>query len=489
MGFLSDLGSIVTSPITGLTKGVSSLLGSLGGGGGGAQQTALSGIDARFDPYIYGPGGALEGAKALYNSGGASYYPGKTVAPFSANELAGQQALLSYAKNQLPGIINTSLAGAKDLLKGGLGTELSGTTGATLRQLMAGGGNKYLAAATSGNQYITAGTQPNEYMQAAAYGNPLLYSAASGNPMLEQAGSGSLSPFYQDVLTGSFNDAARFYGNTIDDINTLYQSGLSNAQDASLMSGNFGGSRGAVSEGIVGSAAATQAGRAQQALGENITQSTADVLNNQFSAAREAQLRAGLGLMETQLAGGLGLMDTQASLGLGLSDANISAGLGLMDANTRAGLGILDAQLGAANAGAGLYNTDIQGKIAAVSALPQIGTLGALPGQLMSGVGAQQRGMQQSLINAQIDRFNFNQARPTNNLNQYLSSLSALGGLGQVQYVNSPGAGAQLAAGLGGGLSGAGTGALLGSVIPGLGTGLGALAGGGVGALAGFLSG
>jgi len=184
--------------------------------------------------------------------------------------------------------------------------------------------------------------------------------------------------------------------------------------------------------------------------------------------------------MDTQLTGGLGLMDANMGVGNALSGNALNAGLGMMDAQSRAGLGILDAQLGAANAGASLYNTDIQGKISAMNALPGIGSLGLMGGEAIANVGAQRRADAQAKINADIDRFNFNQNREGNALNTYLNQIGAMGNLGQGSYQPLPGPGAALAGGIGGALSGAGTGFYVGS-------GPGAILGGALGGLGGFL--
>lgn len=489
MGFLSDLAQGkgllgLVNPAGFLATAGGRLTGDLVEGltGGGSKPTSefKPSLDPRFDPYLFGSGGALDVAQNLFAGGGPQYYPGKTVVGANPLQTEGQNQLLSFARTQIPAITNMGLGGARDLLKGGMGTQLQGSTSSTLQSLMSGQGNRFLDQATSGNDLLRQGTSINDYLKAAASGNSMLFDAASGNPMLMEAGSGNLSPHYQDVLTGTFNDASRFYNNTIDDITGAFNTGIGYADDAALLSGNFGGSRGGVARGIVGAEAAKQTGRAQQALSENMSQATADVLNNQFALARQAQLDAGLGLMSTQLAGGLGLMDANLGVGNTLANNQLAGGLGLMDAQTRAGLGILDAQLGAANAGASLYNTDIQGKIAAMSALPGIGSLGLMGGQAISDIGAQRRSLAQQQLNADIDRFNFGQNAPGNALNSYINRIGSLGALGQGSYQPLPGAGAALSGMIGGGLAGAGTGFKIGQEK-------GALIGGGLGALGGLL--
>ncbi len=400
MGFLKDLarGKGMLGFVNPVGAMNDKLLGGLGGGPqGGGTETAPA-MDPRYAEYVYGGGGhvgALKASENLYRQGGKDYYPGNTVAGFTGAEIEGQRALTSYASQGLPQLITAAQQGATDLMGGGAGP--SGPLSGTVQELMAGG----------------------------------------GNPMLTQAGSGQLSPYYQDVLSGAYNDMGRNYTNTIGDIFSDFETGVSAADDAALLSGNFGGSRGGVARGIVGKEAARAGGLAQQALSENMAQGTADVMNTQFSDARTAQLAAGLGL--------------------------------------------LDSRLNATRVGADLHNIDVQGRIAGVNAMPSIAEMGMLPGTIYGGVGAQQRDMNQTKINAAIDKFNFEQDSPYNNLEQYINNVRGFGPYTQ-QHVNfgeQEGPYSNLAGAIGGGLSGAATGFKLGGPK-------GALVGGGVGALGGY---
>lgn len=92
----------------------------------------------------------------------------------------------------------------------------------------------------------------------------------------------------------------------------------------------------------------------------------------------------------------------------------------------------------------------------------------------LRGVGSEVEGLSDRIIQDQTGRWDYEQNRPEQNLNNYQARVS--GNMGQTQsspLYRNRGAGA-----LGGAMSGAMTGAQLGSIVPGWGTGAGAIIGG-----------
>jgi hypothetical protein len=216
----------------------------------------------------------------------------------------------------------------------------------------------------------------------------------------------------QGVLEGQMNDMQRSYTNTTGNIMDAFNTALGSADDGALMSGQFGGSRGGVARGIMGQEAAKQVGLANQALSENMGQATSNVLNEQFSGARNAQLAAGTSM--------------------------------------------LNSQLNAAQMGGNLYNSMANNQLQAISMLPMMGEFGQMGGRLQAEVGGMQRALEQAQLDQQQDKWNFNQNRDWANMGNYANLIAQLGpymSMGQPQGGKSP-----LAAGMGGAAAGFGSG-------------------------------
>lgn len=351
--------------------------------------------------------GTLPNAEALFKQGGQQYYPGQTVTGFTGSEFEGQKALTSYASNGLRALNQQAGQGMEELLRGGTGSYLGSPTANTLTQMMGG----------------------------------------QGNSMIQNAGSGQLSPYYQSQLQGQYNDMGRDYQTRTNNVMDNFDTAMGVADDQALLSGNFGGSRGGVARGIVGKEAMKQLGLSNQALSENMAQGTADVMNQQFSQGRDAQLTAGLGL--------------------------------------------LDSQLNAAGTAADMYGMDRTGQLGALGQLGSVTDAGLLPGEVYGAVGQQQRDMLQANMNEQIDRFNFNQQQPYANLDWYANQVGSMGGYGGLGYRDTPATGSPWSGALGGAMAGAGTGAMIGMAggpaAPFTAT-AGAIGGGLIGGIGGYLA-
>lgn len=335
--------------------------------GGGPQSGP--GYDPGLGGHIlgqYGNTGLLGDARSQYQGGAPVYDPNYRIADFTGAELAGQKALTQYGSSTLPGMYGQGMASLEDLMRGG-GAGYNNAMGA-FGQLAGGQGNQYL----------------------------------------QQAGSGEMSPHMEGVMTGAMNDLSRNYTNTTNGIMDQFQTALGGADDSAMLAGQFGGSRGDVARGIVGKEATRQTGLANQALSENMAQTTSDVLNEQFSGARDAQLRAGQAVLQGQLGGAQGMAD--------------------------------------------LYGTDMRTRLGATGMLPMMGEFGTMGGRLLGEVGGAQRSLEQAQLDEGKNRWDFNQNAPWDNMNRYAQLIAQLGGY--MQMSNPQGGGSPLAGALGGAVSG-----------------------------------
>lgn len=73
----------------------------------------------------------------------------------------------------------------------------------------------------------------------------------------------------------------------------------------------------------------------------------------------------------------------------------------------------------------GLLNSSIAARSNAISQIPSIAGAQALPAELLSAVGAQERGFEQAGINEDIQRFNFGQNIPFQALREFANLITA----------------------------------------------------------------
>jgi len=110
----------------------------------------------------------------------------------------------------------------------------------------------------------------------------------------------------------------------------------------------------------------------------------------------------------------------------------------------------------------------------AIGQFPSIAQTGAIPGQLSSQFGDWGANFQNQALQDQINRYNYYQGAPDQNLSGYSGIVNGFGGLGG-QSSQTPAAGARAAGALGGAVAGAQLGS---QVYPGWGTAIGAVGGG-----------
>lgn len=121
----------------------------------------------------------------------------------------------------------------------------------------------------------------------------------------------------------------------------------------------------------------------------------------------------------------------------------------------------------AANLGSGATDAQLRG----AALFPSIAQTGAIPGQLASQFGDWGAGFQNQALQDQINRYNYYQGLPTQNLQNYAGLVNGYGSLGG-QQSQTPPSGAKAAGALGGAAAGAQVGSAFGpwgTVIGGVG--------------------
>lgn len=122
------------------------------------------------------------------------------------------------------------------------------------------------------------------------------------------------------------------------------------------------------------------------------------------------------------------------------------------------------------------YSQGQDNQIKGLAIAPQVMQTGVLPGQLLDSVGQQDRTFQQALIDAEMNKWNFQQNAPANNLATYQNLITGnYGGTATGTATTPLSKTNPLMGALGGAAQGAAVGSALGG--PGIGTGIGALIG------------
>lgn len=85
---------------------------------------------------------------------------------------------------------------------------------------------------------------------------------------------------------------------------------------------------------------------------------------------------------------------------------------------------------GSLDASSNIYDTALSNQIRSMAFLPQTAQMGTLPASLYGQAGDLQAGFNQAALQADMDRWNYNQNLPSEWFNNYLNQLSVLGGQG-----------------------------------------------------------
>jgi hypothetical protein len=176
---------------------------------------------------------------------------------------------------------------------------------------------------------------------------------------------------------------------------------LPNIRNEAIGAGGFGGTRQALAEGL-----------ATERTARNAQEVAAQIMNQAFQGAQGNALTAvGLGQQGEQ-----------------------------QDLNT---------QMELARLFGGLYGGSTQAGISAASQAPNLVAGLTAPGELLGGVGAQQRSYEQSLLDEAISRFSYNQNLPYQALAEYANQIRGpFGGVAETEVQGVPQSGAAQGLGL-----------------------------------------
>jgi len=132
---------------------------------------------------------------------------------------------------------------------------------------------------------------------------------------------------------------------------------------------------------------------------------------------------------------------------------------------------------GITEGGAGLYDQERQRQMQAQLFAPTMANQDYYDASMLANVGQQKETLSSNYITDAMNRYNFNQNLPWDNLNKYTAVVNGYGGLGGTNTVTQPmGSSNSAASGFGGAMSGA---ALGNQIYPGgWGAGIGAIGGG-----------
>lgn len=404
-----------------------------GGSGGGGNSTTVQKADPweGVQPYLID---AYYQASKLYQPGqGPQYYPGSTVAGNDPNIAWGQSDLIGA----LGGINNAgyNALNASNSMYGGANAALG--AGSNYYGLGAAGMSNAAGAAQNAAQnyqYLGANGMSNAASNAVG-GLDIARQSAQG---LNAAANPANNPYFQSALSSAIRPVTQQFNEQV----------LPGIKGAAQDAGQFGGSRQGIAEGL-----------ASRSYMDTVGDISSNMGNAAYAQGLQAQAQAG------QLGAQLG--NTAAGLYSGLG--SLGANLGNTAAGLYSGLGSL---------GSNLYQSGLTGlgQNQALAGSVQ----GALQsgGNLITGIGQQRTADQQAQLDAQVNRYNYQQNLPYTMVQDYLAALNgAQGGMTTSQQ-----SGGSSGNRLTGALGGAATGAALGSAFPVVGTGIGA----GLGALYGL---
>jgi hypothetical protein len=370
----------------------------------------------------------------LYNSGqlAPDYYSGNTVAPQSQWT---QNALQMQADRAMNGDASISTAkGAMDNITSG--NAIASNTG--LNQLNSLAGTNFNAGNAGLDMTLTAGNAAlnnSGLNQMNALAVQDVNSGNTGLDVLNQMTS-AVNP-YSSALLG---DAMGQAGSQID-------SGFSSA-------------------GRYGSGAHENA--KADAMADLTSKFYADAYDKQMQAANAASQSylsgSGLNSQNAQAAGNLYNSALQTQLGAGQAAGNLY--------NTGSGL-----QLDAAQNAGQLYNTGIGQQVVAGQTAQQLANQAYTDSAALSEAGGVLDDYQQQLINADIDRYNYDAQKALQALSNYNQLIQGSYGGTTTSTGQQQGGGSKLGGALGGAASGAAMGSMFGPWGTAIGAGVGGLLG------------
>lgn len=391
--------------------------------GGGGTQTQVTTPWSGAQPYLTD---VLQQSSQLYKGGGPAYYPGQTFVGPTEGQIGAWGTQLNYADQvfggqqapqfgQATGALGNALAGNTSL--GSMANTLSPIASSALQSGFSGGAPSFNPSQFTPSLGSIGGMDTTGAFSKALSGQPD-YSAV--NNAIGAANQQQFNQLYSDVIP-QLNQRASFLGNPSGALKSLNSTltNLTNNQNLNAQQTYLG-----------------QLNRAQD------TQQQA------------AQYLTGAGLQ---------------AAGLGQQGAVANANVGGDYRQQLLGLGGL-----AGNLASGASSDALRG----VSLFPSLAQTGTVPGQLQSQFADWGANFQNQALQDQLNRYNYYQNLPYQNLSQYSGLVNGYGGLGgttSTKVPNNPVAGAaggailgnQIGSGIGSGYGG--WGAILGSILGGIG--------------------
>lgn len=487
------------------------------GGGGGGDQTTRTEPWAGQQPYLRDLFGQ---AQNLYRQGGPQYFPGQTVASFSPQSQMGMDMLTQRALGGDPSMqafgdyLTSTLSGGNvdpaAIAAGGQQAASGIGAGQNLMQQAGQAGPSFGDAASmfgvGGDIDLPgaaqfAGGAVGPYAQTlqgmTGYGGLGEASQFFGQPdalpasSMDQLGATASGQFLgsNPYLDQVFDTAAgrvqeRFTEDILPGLDATFGAGgRAGSGLHALASGRAAGDAAQELAGLAGDIYApayeAERGRQLQAaqaggqlglgagqLGLGHRQSAADLYGTERGLAQSAAQAAGqLGLGGGQLASQLYGQGTQADLSrLGMASDLYSGGL---DRTLSAGQGLGQLGLGGLDAMSGLYGDIAQNQFRAGSLAPSFQQMQYGDIDQLMRVGGMTEDQAQRLIDADMQRWNFGQQQPWQNLSNYANIIQGLPG-GYGTSTQSGGGPSRLSGALGGAATGFGIGGPIGAGIGGL---------------------
>lgn len=455
---------------------------------------------AFVQPYIRD---VLGQAQHLYQNFTPGYFPGSTVAPLSPYTQQGAGQLAGFGDSSFnQNVIGNAQQAQQNLTNAGNNPAAQIGTNQALNSVpfydflrargVSGAPDLFSSAAqgqqdfggpardvnvTPGQSTATAAENAAGQVNAGAAIQGTLDRAPGGNPYVDELVQRTLQANTQN----------------------FQQQALPSIQNASQIAGGFGGSRQGVAEGI-----------ALQGLADANARAASGIYSNQYNQDLGRQLQAaGLSNQLQGMSSQSELARLQSDRGFGLGTEQLTQNVAGQDlarmlqaAQFGGGLGTSGEQLNQGMQNLGLQgsalgqgllipgiNAGIQGSQSSAALAPGIQQMGLTGTQSMLGAGDIENAYWQALLNDEVNRFNFTQAQPWQQLQNYSNAVYGLPGLGGSQTSVPTESG-----GFAGALGGAATGLGLLSSAQGAGLlGAGAASGPigwgaiGLGALLGFL--
>jgi len=474
-----------------------------GSSGGSGTQTTVSKSDpwSGQQPYLTD---IFSQAKKAYQSGtGSQYYPGQTVTPFSSDTKTGMDLIRAEATKTPDGLPEAEAAtkaamtgeqmNRNDVLQSAASGGKNNPLLAMLTAMSLGmtnpvAGDVAAAGATPTNQrgiaeILASGqaTTPNVQAMLASGSRDV----TAGGDTLQKTASGEMLGG-NPLLDAMYERAA---AKVRDNTNAAFSAGgrYGSGAHGSVLGETLGG----LATDMYGGAYEAERNRMMAAASELGAREAADI--DRETSAQGAAAQFGANDLSRRLSAGSSVAGyDQADANRNLSAQSLLAQLAdsgqarqLSAANSAANVADSDAnrQVDAANAiNAQGLNTTAQG-LSAAGLLPMLRELGMAGGQDLLGLGAMQEGKSDEAIQDALNRWNFEQQAPWDQLARYSGIVGGMGNLGGTTTSTAPKAqSGGLMGALSGGAAGAGISSLLGLTGP-LGWGVA-----GLGGLAGLFS-